>query len=604
MTTAVDHLLNRCPLAWPWRALMVLVAGGLASMVFQPTSWWWLLWPCCTLLLAQLLHERRRWRGFLFGWLFGFGMLVPSLYWISNAFLVDAERFAWAIPVVATALPAGLALFTGFAGLAVVMLPVGKPVARWLMLAVAWVVGEWLRGWVLTGFPWNLLGYAWSERLVPLQLVSLTGIFGLTLISLLVASAPALLLDSTLPTRLRRRVAAAVALLLLILVVALGWRIYQHNRAAPTAGAPKPVLVTIAAAARADVPLTVELVGTVVANQTVAIKSRLDSQVAAVKFHDGELVQAGQVLFELDNRALTAQVNQQEADLTKAKAQLENARLQYERAQKLFADKAIAQSALDSAKATYASALADVQAATAKRENGQVQLGYTKIASPITGRAGTINVTLGNNVKANDPQPLVTINQIQPIRVQMAIPQRYYDALRTAMADRSSEQSLAVTVRRNGQPDLGQGQLDYIDNAIDPGNGTFVARASFANQDERLWPGMFVNAQLSLGMDRQALTIPAAAVQGDEGKHFVFVVNPADQKAIRRPIELARVAGNLAIVQQGLEVGDRVISDGLLRVSEGVVVAAPAAAAASAPAPSPEAGQPTGQPKDPNAAKP
>jgi apolipoprotein N-acyltransferase len=109
-------------------------------------------------------------------------------------------------------------------------------VARWLMLAVAWVVGEWLRGWVLTGFPWNLLGYAWSERLVPLQLVSLTGIFGLTLISLLVASAPALLLDSTLPTRLRRRVAAAVALLLLILVVALGWRIYRHNLAAPTGG--------------------------------------------------------------------------------------------------------------------------------------------------------------------------------------------------------------------------------------------------------------------------------------------------------------------------------------------------------------------------------
>lgn len=221
-------LLNRCPLAWPWRALMVLVAGGLASMVFQPTSWWWLLWPCCTLLLAQLLHETRLWRGFLFGWLFGFGLLVPSLYWISNAFLVDADRFAWAIPVVATALPAGLALFTGFAGLAVVMLPVGKPVARWLMLAVAWVVGEWLRGWVLTGFPWNLLGYAWSERLVPLQLVSLTGIFGLTLISLLVASAPALLLDSTLPVRLRRRVAAAVALLLLLWLGYGVVRLHQH----------------------------------------------------------------------------------------------------------------------------------------------------------------------------------------------------------------------------------------------------------------------------------------------------------------------------------------------------------------------------------------
>jgi len=388
-------------------------------------------------------------------------------------------------------------------------------------------------------------------------------------------------------------------LLLLLVLIGLGWR-YQHHQAAPAAGAPKPVLVTIAAAARADVPLTVELVGTVVANQTVAIKSRLDSQLAAVKFHDGDLVQAGQVLFELDNRALTAQVNQQEADWAKAKAQLENARLQYERAQKLFAGNNVAQSYLDSAKATYASAQADLNAAAAGRENSRVLLGYTKIASPITGRAGTINVTLGNNVKANDPQPLVTINQIQPIRVQMAIPQRYYDALRTAMA----AESLAVTVRRNGQPDLGQGKLDYIDNAIDAGNGTFVARAGFANSDEKLWPGMFVNAQLSLGTDQQVLTIPAAAVQGDEGKHFVFVVNPADQKAVRRPIDLARLAGNLAIVQRGLDAGEQVITDGLLRVSEGVVVAAPAPTPAPAPASTPDAGQPTGQPKDPNAAKP
>ncbi len=219
---------SRCPMAWPLRALMVLIAGGLASFLFQPTSWWWLLWPSCTLLLSQLRFETKKWRGFLFGWLFGFGMLMPSLYWISNAFLVEADRFAWAIPIVATALPAGLALFSGFAGLATVLLPVDKPIARWLMLGTAWVVGEWLRGWILTGFPWNLIGYAWSQQLVPLQLVSLTGIFGLSLISMLIASAPALLLDSHLPRRQRQQVATAITGLL------IGWlgygllRLEQH----------------------------------------------------------------------------------------------------------------------------------------------------------------------------------------------------------------------------------------------------------------------------------------------------------------------------------------------------------------------------------------
>lgn len=325
-----------------------------------------------------------------------------------------------------------------------------------------------------------------------------------------------------------------------------------------------PIKVSAVAATRNDVPVSVSLSGNVIAYETVAIKSRIDSQIVEVKFHDGDAVAKGQVLFALDDRSLKAQISQLEANLQKEKAQLENTRLQYARAKNLIAGKFIAQAQLDDARSAYNAQLALVNSARASLDNTVIMLSYLTIESPINGRAGTINVTQGNNVKANDTQPLVTINQVSPIRVQFAIPERYYERVKASM-----EQSVPVTVSRQDAAETSQGKLEYIDNTIDPTTGSFIARAIFSNEKEILWPGMFVNVALSLGEEKGKVTIPLVAVQGDDNNHFVF--RDVDNKAVKTPVDIS-TSGDTAIVNKGLSEGEKVLIDGLLRISDGAAI--------------------------------
>ncbi len=325
------------------------------------------------------------------------------------------------------------------------------------------------------------------------------------------------------------------------------------------------IKVSLAEVMHKDVPISISLPANVIAYETVAIKSRIDSQIIEVKFHDGDIVKQGEELFILDDRSLKAQIKQLEASLQKEKAQLENTRLQYERAKNLIADKFIAQSQLDEAKAAYNSQLATANAAQANLDNTSVLLSYSTITAPISGRAGTINVTQGNNVKANDPQALVTINRVSPIRVQFAIPERYYEKVKIAM-----EQSVPVRASRQENPDSVQGTLEYIDNTIDPATGSFIARAVFANEKESLWPGMFATINLELGKEIGKITVPIIAVQGDESNHFVFKI--VDNKAVKTPVDISAKSGDVAIISKGLVEGEQVIIDGLLRVTDGAVI--------------------------------
>lgn len=351
----------------------------------------------------------------------------------------------------------------------------------------------------------------------------------------------------------------------LLVLAALGW--WWMSNSGKTKG-PTAVRVTVQAASRQDFPVEVPLVGTVVAYETVSIKSRLDSQVVNVNFKDGDDVQEGQVLFTLDDRMLKAAIKQLEAGLAKEKAQAVNTRLQYERMQKLAKTSAVSQAQADEAKATNEAQTALVNAAQANLDNARVQLSYATITAPISGRTGTISVTRGNTVKANDTQPLVTINQISPIRVQFAVPQRYYGDVTGAMA----KGILAVQARNKESSDIAGGTLEYIDNTIDVSNGTFAARAVFANEDKKLWPGMFVNVTLVLETLKGALTIPAVAVQGDEDNHFVFTVDPEQKKAIRTPVEITLNDGKTAVIGGGLSEGQTVVTDGLLRLNDGAKV--------------------------------
>jgi multidrug efflux system membrane fusion protein len=283
-----------------------------------------------------------------------------------------------------------------------------------------------------------------------------------------------------------------------LLIAAALWWFFGGGAANDNAARSNAVQVSVAKAVSRDIPKQLALVGTVVAYETVAVKPRMDSQVTAVAFRDGDKVQEGQLLFELDDRAIKAQIQELEANLAKDKAQLVNSKLQYERALKLAKSNTVSQARVDETRAAYLAQAAQVGATQASLDNNNVLLSYTRIAAPISGRAGTINVTRGNNVMEGNAQPLVTINQVMPIRVQFAIPQRHYDPVKTAMA----QGSLPVVAKRGESDAVSSGTLEYLDNAIDTGNGTFAARAVFSNEDEMLWPGMFVNVILELGTEK------------------------------------------------------------------------------------------------------
>lgn len=362
-----------------------------------------------------------------------------------------------------------------------------------------------------------------------------------------------------------------------LLLTGGGWWLTQQEKPAPTtAAAAKPVTankparvpVTVVAAARRDVPVSVKLAATVYANATVTVKSRLDSQIVAVHFQDGDRVKQGDLLFELDNRALKAQRAELQANLQRDTVQLKNARQQYERSKKLSAQGFVTSEKLEQDKTAYEAQEASLAATKATLENIDIQLDYTLVRAPISGRAGTITVTAGNTVKANDTSGLVTLNQIDPILVQFSVPQRYYDGVRAAMA----RGKLGVTATRAETGVALTGHLEYIDNAIDSGTGTFVARARFDNPDEKLWPGMFVDVLLTLDTLKDALVIPAAALQGKDDKQFVYIVNSA-QQAEKRGVT-ARLLDDSAVVEGGLQPGEQVITDGLLRVTAGTALEA------------------------------
>lgn len=360
-----------------------------------------------------------------------------------------------------------------------------------------------------------------------------------------------------------------VLLVLMIALAAGAWWAMGGSRSTAPKG-PPPVAIRTATVTEKSVPLVIQAVGSVVAYESVAVRARLDSQVVAVHFHDGEEVKKGDLLFELDAKALRAQAEQLRANIARDRAQLDNARRQYQRAQTL-ADKGFATKAnRDDARAALDVASASVGAGAAALENLEVQLGYTRITAPISGRTGTINVTLGNTVKANDAQPLVTINQIKPIRVQAALPQQAFDAVRGAM------QAGAVTVTAmkqeaaDAEAMLAEGTLEYLDNAVDAATGTFVTRTGFANEGERLWPGMFVTLRLTLGQDARALTIPEVAVQRGQNGDYVYAI--AQGKAQRRDIKIARLQDGMAVIASGLAADDVVAVDGLLSLKDGASV--------------------------------
>lgn len=353
-----------------------------------------------------------------------------------------------------------------------------------------------------------------------------------------------------------------------LVLVCSGLALYHH----PALSNPQPaqktaaIPVQVSSAVRRDVPIALKAVGSVMPFQSVGIRSRLDSQIMDVRFHDGDMVKKGQVLFVLDDRTLKSQQLQTEANIQRDKAQLENLKRQADRAQGLAKQGYASNATRDDAQAALDAQKAVLAADQAALENIRTQIGYAAITAPIDGRTGTINVTVGNTVKANDTGTLVTINQIQPILIQAALPQANFDAVRQAM--QAGEVPTVAT--RSGNPDAARGHLQYIDNQIDPGTGTFTTRSVFSNQDEKLWPGMLVNLTVVVGQDKQVLVVPDVAIQHGQMGDYVYVI--ANGKAEKRDVKSGLSVDGMTVVTGSLKDNEQVAIDGLMSLKDGAAV--------------------------------
>ena len=365
-----------------------------------------------------------------------------------------------------------------------------------------------------------------------------------------------------------------------------------------TAKSPPPgVAVTVAEVVARDVPVQINAIGNVQAFSSVSVQSMISGEVLKVHFSEGQEVPAGAPLFTIDPRQLQAAllqaqatlaqhqaaVMQAEAILAKDTAELENARIEEKRYKKLLDGEFVAReqydqirtkertlsATIDADRAAIETAKALVRADQAAVENVRVQLSYSEIRAPIGGRTGNLLLHQGNVVKANDVgNPMVVINQIHPIYVAFAVPEAQLDEIKRYRA----AGDLLVEARPPGAPGtVARGKVTFINNTVDPSTGTIQIKATFGNDDNALWPGQFVNVALILTRQPNALVIPSQAVQSGQKGQYVFVVK-ADQTVEVRPVVPGAAAGRDVVIASGLKAGERVVTDGQLRLVPGARV--------------------------------
>jgi len=325
------------------------------------------------------------------------------------------------------------------------------------------------------------------------------------------------------------------------------------------------VPVTVATAAQKDMPVEITTIGTVEAYSTVQIKPNIGGQITNVYFTQGQDVKKGDLLFTIDKRPLEAALLGAKATLAKDEAQLANARAQEARWTQLQKEGVVAREQAEQI-ATNAQALeATVNADRAAVEASRVQLQYTDIYAPISGRTGDLMIHAGNLVKANDTPFLVTINQVTPIYVDFSVPEQSLALVKGAMA----RGKLPVLANIPNEPAKQQGNLTFVDNAVDPATGTIKLKATFENNERKLWPGQFVNTILTLAIEPGRVVIPAAAIQTGQQGPYVYVVKP-DRTAESRAVVVERTLNNEAVIASGVKPGETVVTDGQLRVNPGV----------------------------------
>jgi len=336
-------------------------------------------------------------------------------------------------------------------------------------------------------------------------------------------------------------------------------------------GGERPVPVIVAAVKTENVPIQVETIGSVEAFATVSIKSRVDGQVMESFFKEGQMVHKGDRLFTIDPRTYQAKVHQLEANLARDKAQLSSAKADLSRYTKLSQTGFSSQQKLEQARAAAEALEAAMKADVAAIEGAKLDLAFTSIVSPIDGRTGSVLVDPGNLVKANDTNPIVVINQTEPVYVTFSVPEHYLPEIKSRMAAGGLPVE-AVVPGANVTPEYGP--VVFVNNAVDSATGTIQLKAEIANKSERLTPGQFVRAKVTLHEIANALVIPSQAVQNGQDGTYVYVVQPNRTVAVRN-VTVGPSYGDDVVIEKGVAAGDTVVTEGQLRLRPGIRVTVP-----------------------------
>lgn len=330
-------------------------------------------------------------------------------------------------------------------------------------------------------------------------------------------------------------------------------------------GPPPAVPVTVTKVVRQQVPFEITAPGTVEAVRAVQVSAQVSGILTSVRFREGDEVEQGQVLATIDSRPYRNALQQAEAALSRDIVQLENARRQVARYQSLAQSEYVTDEQYQSLRTNAEVLAAAVKSDSAAVDNARLNLEYTVIRAPISGRTGSLLIKEGNLVRAPGSPPLVVVNQTRPIQVRFSVPAPYLPEIRRRFDD-----SLEMRVRTSTDTTQLRGRLLFVDNAVDTTTGTIVLKGRFDNDEGILWPGQFVTATLRL-YSEDVMVVPQPAVMIGDGSNYVFVVG-ADQKVTTRTIQVGRQVGDLIIVTSGLDTAETVVTDGQLRLTQGARV--------------------------------
>jgi len=359
-----------------------------------------------------------------------------------------------------------------------------------------------------------------------------------------------------------------------ILLVAVFFFMHLRRSAIPSAhvkkaATPPPLLISAVTARNGDIGIYVNALGLVTPLQTVAVKSRVDGQLMAVNYIEGQMVHQSDSLVEIDPRPFQAQLTQVQGQFARDKALLENAHLDLDRYQAAYTRNAIPKQTLDTQAATVHQYEGIVQLDQGQLDNAQVQLAYCHITAPLTGRVGLRLVDSGNIVHANDTNPLVIITQLEPISVIFSVAEDFLPQIEQQM--RQGKRLPVTTLDRAQQKTIAQGTLETLDNQIDTTTGTVKFKAIFTNDDGALFPNQFVNARLLVDTHHDARLLPNTAIQRNAQGAYVYLLKP-DQTVAMQPVIVKTTDGNVSEIE-GLQIGASIAGDNFNRLTDGAKVA-------------------------------